>query len=326
MNHVHGGTRRVLVVEDDRTTRRLLQRTLERSGYEVALAEDGREALEIQAQRPCRLVISDWEMPRMDGPELCRRLRSEASGTYVYIMLLTSRQGKESVVAGLAAGADDFLSKPFFAAELEARLQVGLRIVRLQDDLQHKTRLLEVLNAELATMADTDHLMGIGNRRRFDEAARRVHAAAVRYGRPYGVLMVDVDRFKSFNDRYGHQAGDDALRAVARCIRESLRADDEVFRYGGEELVVLLTADQPPQLLAVGERLRTRIAELGIPHAVSEGGHLTASIGGACFDPSLAGETGSGWPEVVRRADEALYRAKEHGRNRVAVQEDARWR
>src|SRR5215472_3360870 len=190
---------KIIVAEDDRATRLLLARTLEGWGYEVVATTDGEEAWEAIRLERARVLISDWEMPRLSGPQLCRRLR-EQSNSYVYTLLLTSHRESARIVEGLDAGADDFISKPFEPAELRARLGVGRRILRLEDDVARKFAELERANQQLARIAAIDPLMNIGNRRSFEEAVARVSIRAVVEQSSYGIVMIDVDHFKKFND------------------------------------------------------------------------------------------------------------------------------
>jgi two-component system, cell cycle response regulator len=303
---------RILVVEDDRATRLLLTRTLVGWGYEVISATDGEEAWKILERDTVRLLLTDWEMPRLAGPDLCRRLRA-GNREYVYALLLTTHADAARLVEGLEAGADDFLSKPFNPGELGARLGVGRRLLGLQDDLAAKYAELQRANEQLSRIASTDPLMNVGNRRSFEEAVARVSERAARTGRSWGILMIDVDHFKRINDRYGHATGDRVLAAVATALVGTKGAADEVFRYGGEEVVVIAPDQEGPQLRTLGESLRGAVAALRFE--LSDGATIgvTVSVGAAAARPDES------WDRVAERADQALYRAKETGRNRVEV-------
>jgi diguanylate cyclase (GGDEF)-like protein len=304
---------KILVAEDDRATRLLLSRALAGWGYDVVAACDGEEAWETLSREKMRMLVSDWEMPRLAGPALCRRIR-EGSMPYVYALLLTTHKEPARLVEGLDAGADDFIAKPFNPAELRARLGVGRRILGLQDDLAAKFEELERANAQLARIAGTDPLMNIGNRRSFEESIERVAAGALRERNSYGVLMVDVDHFKKVNDRYGHATGDRVLSAVAAALSNAKGHADEVFRYGGEEIVLVSPDQSGDGLRALGERLRLAIAELRIERAGEGAIGVTASFGAAL------GERGEiPWGSVVEHADQALYCSKESGRDRVTL-------
>ncbi|MGH7437627.1 MAG: GGDEF domain-containing protein [Polyangiaceae bacterium] len=303
---------KILVAEDDRATRLLISRALTSFGYEVVIANDGEEAWEILSRERLRMLISDWEMPRLEGPALCKRIR-ESDLPYVYALLLTAHQEGARLVEGLDAGADDFVGKPFKPAELRARLGVGRRILALQDDLAAKYETLERANAQLATVAGTDPLMNVGNRRSFEERIERVSARTVPEGSTYGVIMVDVDHFKKINDRHGHATGDRVLGAVAKALSGAKGPGDEVFRYGGEEIVVVSAERTAEGLMDLAERLRASLAAIRIEHADGIIG-VTASFGVA-----LADETEQDWRSVVDRADRALYASKEGGRDRVTL-------
>ncbi len=301
----------ILLAEDDRTTRVLLARVLTRWGYEVTAVADGAEALSRIRAEGIRLVVSDWDMPDLDGPTLVRRLREQRE-PYVYVVLVTSYSDPEHAVFGLEAGADDFIGKPCDTAELRARLNVGRRILALQDDLAARADALRRANVALSLIAATDPLCEIGNRRSFDEALARVHAR--RAG--YGVLMADIDHFKVVNDTHGHAAGDRVLVAAARATCEALGDDGELFRYGGEELVAIVPgATSVEGLRDIAERMRVAVEATQVRRHDGRALAVTLSVGGTLRDP-----TGDEAAEaVLKRADDALFAAKEGGRNRVVM-------
>lgn len=305
----------ILIAEDEPVSRRVLRVALQKMGHSVLEAADGGEALRILEDEDVRLVIADWMMPNVDGLELVRRIRSqgqtsvqgEADSRYTYVILLTSRGQKQDVVDGLTAGADDYITKPFDRDELMVRIHAGERVIELEDKLAAQ-------NAELQRMALLDGLTGIPNRRDFDDKLLKIGEQSRRGGRPFSVVMIDLDHFKGLNDTLGHEAGDDALRAVAGILQENVRTSDSAFRYGGEEFVCLLPDTSADGAAQVAERLRCKVADARIPNPGNvRGGHLTVSVGLAAYTP------GSGVPPatVLAQADQALYRAKEQGRNRV---------
>lgn len=302
---------KLLVAEDDRLTRTFLTKTLERWGYAVTSCEDGAAALRLARETGARIVLSDWEMPGLDGPTLCARLRQEPS--YVYVILLSSYRDPEYVVAGLDAGADDFVAKPFDAAELRARISVGRRMLALQDELAARNQELLRANEHLARIASTDGLLEVGNRRSFEDALAQRHESARRGGAPYAVLIADIDRFKAVNDSLGHAAGDIALKHAAQRLREALGDDGTLYRYGGEELVALVHSATPEGCAAVAERMRAAVERS--PARIPDGATiaLTVSIGGHWHD----GRERVSAQVVMDRADDALYSAKGAGRNRV---------
>ncbi len=202
------------------------------------------------------LLISDWMMPNLDGLELCRRIRTDRIGRYIYIILLTSLDRREDRVKGLRTGADDFLTKPPDPDELTVRLEVAGRILAVHDQLERQ-------NARLAELASTDELTGVKNRRRFREDLELLFAQARRQGTPLSLILLDIDHFKEYNDSFGHPAGDEVLKAFGATLRETVRGHDVVARYGGEEFVVLLPATAADEAVDVAERLRSAIAGRG---------------------------------------------------------------
>lgn len=299
----------ILIAEDDRMFRVLLQSWLQDRGYQVTVAEDGRQAWALlQAEHAPKLVILDWMMPGMSGPEICRQLRSQAGARYRYLLLLTARSDKQDMVAGLEAGADDYLSKPFDALELHARLNVGRRILDLQEQL---------LNAQEALRFEATHdpLVGVWNRGAILQALEREMERARRMQTALGLLMLDLDNFKAVNDVYGHLAGDEVLRASARRIAEGVRTYDLVGRYGGEEFLVVAPGCVPPALLQQAERIRAAVAE---PINTAAGLiTISASIGvlGADFAQAAWLDSRS----LVHAADRAMYQAKAKGKNCVQL-------
>jgi diguanylate cyclase (GGDEF)-like protein len=306
---------KILIAEDDLVSRLILQKTLEGWGYKVFAAENGKEAWDILQREDLQLIIADWVMPAMDGITLCREIRTTGIHGYVYFILLTGKDKKEDIVRGLEAGADDYLAKPFERDELKVRVRAGERIVRLENELSEKNERLRLLNVRLEELAGIDPLMGIGNRRTFHTIMEKVHHRAGRYSQGYSIIMCDIDNFKSYNDIYGHLEGDQVLKTIAAEIKKSVRASDEVFRYGGEEIVIVAVPEQDLRgTVAVAERARKGVESLGIDHSGSGSGRVTISCGVAVFD---RGGGDGRWEQVLTRADRALYAAKEAGRNRV---------
>ncbi len=297
----------ILIAEDDRMFRVLLQSWLEDRGYQVTIAENGLRAWELlQTEAAPKLVILDWMMPGLTGPEICQQLRARSDLQYRYVLLLTARSEKQDLVAGLEAGADDYLSKPFDALELHARLQVGRRILDLQEQL---VAAQEALRFE----ATHDFLTGVWNGAAILRALDREIERAARMQTSLGIMMLDLDNFKQVNDVHGHLAGDEVLRAAARRIAEGVRIYDPVGRYGGEEFLVLTPGCVPPALQQQAERVRASLAE---PINTSAGIiRISASIGtvGADFGHSSVPDARA----LVHAADQAMYQAKAKGKNRV---------
>jgi diguanylate cyclase (GGDEF)-like protein len=290
----------VVVVEDDLSIARLIRYTLSREGCHVrhaATVAEGRVAL----REPWDLILLDRRLPDGDGIELCREVRPR--NEHAYIIILTGDNTAEAKLAGFGCGADDYVTKPFLIDELVARVRAGLRIVTLQ-------KALLTSNARLEELSRTDPLTSIGNRRAFEEELHERFEVARRYNRPLSLAMIDIDYFKDTNDAYGHQAGDEVLRTLARVIRRGSRGADVVARYGGEEFAVILPETQLFEALQFAEKIRAMVAAEdfgGMPPRV------TVSLGVATMGHTMFGTAA----DVVAAADAALYRAKEKGRNRV---------
>jgi diguanylate cyclase (GGDEF)-like protein len=273
-------------------------------GHEVTAVSDGPSAVIALARDDAlRLAIVDWMMPGADGLEVCRAVR-DGSGPYVYLILLTAREGSENMVEALDAGADDFVTKPFNAAELRARLRAGARVLDLQENL---LKAQEALRAEAAR----DSVTGLWNRGMIEEQLRREVRRAKHERRPLAVLLADIDHFKKVNDTRGHAAGDEVLQQTANRIKLALRDYDFVGRYGGEEFLVVLPGCDEALARMVGERIREKLSE----SPMRTGEHcltVTASIGLAWT--ATAEEQPAA---LVAAADAALYRAKAKGRDRL---------
>lgn len=311
---------KILIAEDDGVSLRILQKAIERFGHECLEAADGAQAWEIYARTPdLDVIISDWMMPGMDGVELCRRVRAEPhADSYTFFIFLTAMGDREHLLEGMQAGADDHLPKPLDREVLGVRLISAERVTSLHRRITEQKEELEALNSKLALQAREDPLTGLGNRLRMGEDLETLHARFERYGHGYCALLCDIDYFKAYNDRYGHLAGDEVLKKAAEIIGRTIRSGDTAYRYGGEEFLIL-APDQTPQTAAVvAERLRRGVEELEIPHEGSPRGVLTISLGLAGLFPA---ESSASFDDLLGRADDALYRAKEEGRNWVALYE-----
>ncbi len=288
---------KVLVGDDDPAMLRLLTRWLENAGYATRTVTDGQEALEaIELECP-DFVITDWEMPRITGLELCRHLREMVLPHYVYILFLTGKTESAEMIAALDVGADDFLRKPVSQGELLARMRSGSRVL----DLERR----------LTLMAHTDALTGLLTQRSFYEAVATEWHRSRRLRLPLSCAMMDLDFFKQVNDVQGHPAGDSVLKTAAEVLLDSCRASDTVCRYGGEEFGILLPETTEIDATAWAERARQRLAALRIPMRPQDL-RVTGSFGVAqCNDDMRNSE------ELVNMADQALLCAKRMGRDRV---------
>lgn len=303
---------RVLVVDDDPVLRKMLDVSLQEGGHTVVQASDGRAAWELLRTDPIRLVITDWMMPEMEGPELIQRIRTTPSPSYTYIILLTVKGGKDETVAGLETGADDYLAKPFDRRELRARVAVGERIVDLEARLHASRDQLEVL-------AMRDSLTGLFNRHAIQTHAEAEWSRGEREGKPVSLALLDIDHFKQVNDQQGHQIGDQALRLVAEVLSQRVRPYDWVGRWGGEEFLLVLPRADLAAARLVAERVRARVAATPLRLPDQTMLPLQASLG--------VSSTSSGSPPTLAtlllQADQALYQAKGAGRDRVIVYEQA---
>jgi two-component system cell cycle response regulator len=300
---------KVLIADDEPVSRRLLELSLRRWGYEVVVASDGLEVSQIIAgPNPPKLLVLDWLMPGMDGIELCREIRQRQSeSTYTYVLLLTSKRSQNDVIEGLESGADDYLTKPFDPHELKVRLRTGRRILHLMDQLV-------ATREALRELAMHDALTGLLNRAAIQESFENELMRARREGTSLGVVMVDVDHFKSINDKYGHPAGDAVLRETARTMRGLIRTYDAAGRYGGEEFLIILPGCDEVTAVSHAERVRKALSRLVV---TTEQGEIafTASFGVAVAGRESTYDAG----ELIQLADQALYCAKRQGRNRVEI-------
>lgn len=311
---------RVLAVDDDPVALRVLVAQLEREGYDVTTATDGQSGLMAALRALPDVVVADWQMPGMNGLELCRSLRRTASGRKMFILLLTGTEDEALLVDAFDAGVDDFITKPFRPRIMSARIKGGVRVARLQrkveqdkQTMMRQVAQLGMLTRKLRATSLTDALTELPNRR---YAMKRLDAewiSAERTGRPLSVIMMDIDHFKHVNDSHGHDAGDQVLRRVGEALRASFRQSDDVCRFGGEEFLVVCKNTALEDAHAIAERARAvmeakRIDEHGFC------GSITASFGVASSQQGVGDVTG-----LLKAADEALYTAKEAGRNRVAV-------
>jgi diguanylate cyclase (GGDEF)-like protein len=303
----------ILLAEDDPVTRMLLTRSLKKAGYPVEAVVDGVAALERMRAQYYPMLITDWEMPGMDGVALCQAVRGLPLAGYVYVLLLTARDAKEQMVAGLEAGADDYLIKPVYEPELLARLNTGRRILNLEHSLR-------AANERNRVLAITDPLTGAYNRRQLMAQLPRELERCRRYAVPLSVVVCDIDYFKTVNDRHGHAIGDEILRQfVARiqaCIRDS---SDWVARCGGEEFTIVLPETDLAGGVGAAEKIRTLIT--GAPFQTDIGPvSVTASFGVAAT-PLSGAEPAADFEALIAAADIGLYRSKRAGRDRITPEQ-----
>ncbi|AUZ33928.1 diguanylate cyclase response regulator [Arthrobacter sp. PGP41] len=299
---------KVLVADDDPGSLMVARAAVERSGHDCLAAADGDQAWALYLEHQPDVVVTDRVMPGMDGMALCRAIREREEDLYTYVVLLTSQGSREDILAGLKAGADDYVTKPLDPFVLQARLLVALRVTTLHADLAHYRRVL-------ARQARTDPLTGLHNRLKLSEDLEQLHQRSVRYGEKYSLAMCDVDNFKTYNDLYGHPAGDQALRAVAEALLSSVRKSDGVYRFGGEEFLLVLPRQSVSGAKALMERALDAVRGLAIAHAGDPTGQLRLSAGLSAFTAEHPVDTVT----LLGEADAALYAAKAAGRNRVEL-------
>jgi diguanylate cyclase (GGDEF)-like protein len=305
LSHHMGNTvqSRVLIVDDDDLVRARLAALLRMSNFEVEVAGSGEEALRILGTAPCQIVLTDWQMPDMDGLALCRYLRTACHENYIYVVMLTVRDAKQDVLTGLAAGADDYVLKGTPVEEILARLEIGRRITHVEQSLRTSNR-------ENRRLAITDPLTGAHNLRYLMKNLPRELSRCRRYGHPLAILSCDIDGFKQVNDRFGHQAGDLVLQAfVTRstgCLRKT---SDWLARIGGDEFVIVLPETTLPGATSVAKKLRRQIAAQ--PVATNTGlVTFMASVGVTALEPADVPSGPAAVEELMHTADRNLYASK----------------
>nr|WP_050416769.1 diguanylate cyclase [Azoarcus sp. CIB] len=311
---------RALIVDDEPRTRAGLRAVLEQAHYEVHEAGDGRAGMEFALELQPQIMILDWNLPELDGPDLVRSLRQTRIGQAIYMILLTHSGDDEHLVAAFEAGADDFIAKPLRPRVLAARLKAGQRVVRLQqeverehEEIRHFASQLAVTNRRLHEAALTDALTGFPNRRYAIDRIQQEWSAAQRWGRPLSCMIIDLDNFKQINDTYGHDVGDEVLRSAADALRGALRGQDVVCRTGGDEFLAICPETDLAHALSCAERLRKALDSLSL-QAGDARVAISASIGVAMREHWM--------PDVdalMKQADLGAYLAKQKGRNRVAT-------
>lgn len=311
---------KILVVDDEPVARLILQKSIEKLGHEVVVARDGEEAWAAYLSRSFDVVVSDWMMPGMDGLQLTQLVREHQipERGYAYIILVTALTEKKHFVEGMTRGADDFLTKPLDHEALEVSLIAAERVTSLHRLLTEQKQELLVLNEKLHEESRRDGLTRLRNRLCLQEDLRSIHDQCKRYGYAFAVALCDIDSYKKYNDHYGHLAGDEALKKVSKLLVDSSRASDTVYRYGGEEFLLILPDQDDTKAAFVMERVRSLVQAAALPHEHGPCGVITISVGVAHM---IAGEDTLA-DTLLKRADEALYQAKDLGRNRVSLWHD----
>jgi diguanylate cyclase (GGDEF)-like protein len=300
-------------VDDIPANTQLFKNHLSSAGYEVIMAANGEQALNIVRDQKPDLILLDVMMPKMDGFQVCKILKSNDMTFYLPIIMVTALNEVEDKVKGIEAGADDFITKPLNKMELLARVKSLLRIKSLQDQLQEKIKQLEIAKERLSELAVTDGLTGMYNYRFFKEYLYREIRRASRFHLFISLVMLDIDYFKNYNDAHGHLAGDEILKTLAQLMVANVRSIDVAARYGGEEFVLVLPETNKNAARVVAEKIKELVAQHPFPLASSQPDEqITVSMGIATYP-----ENGSTVEEMIHCADRRLYRAKTGGRNRV---------
>jgi two-component system, cell cycle response regulator len=299
----------ILLAEDDPISRRLFEKILVKEGFPVTTVENGRKALDLFRQQFFPIVLTDWQMPEMEGPELCQAIRRENPSRYVYIVMLTSKGSKDDIISGLSAGADDYLTKPAHHAELVARIKTGIRILELEKSLKDAVD-------EIHLLSITDPLTGIYNRGYINQRLPQEINRSIRYDRELSLVMCDIDHFKKVNDTYGHQTGDIVLKGFTKTLTGTIREQvDWAGRYGGEEFLIVLPETGLDGAMVLAERVRNAV-ETTLIKTSSATIRISASFGVTGFSPVTWNQAIS--PEILlQEADRLLYQAKDDGRNCV---------
>jgi len=307
---------KVLLAEDSRANQMLIRAYVEEAGHEVVIAENGLQAVNMFENEQPDLVILDVTMPVMDGIEAAKEIRklTDSEQGWIPIVFLSAMTDSNDIVRAIDAGGDDYLTKPIDSIVLNAKLRAMQRIAEMRQELQKANR-------ELKLITEKDGLTGLANRRHFDAAMLKEVKRCARTKKPLSIVMCDIDKFKLFNDNYGHQSGDDCLRAVSNAMKVvAKRPGDLVARYGGEEFAIILPETDLAGAQKIAELLRTVVNRLAVPHAFSStADHVTISLGVASSQPQKGDDRDEVIHLLIESADQRLYRAKEQGRNRVVA-------
>ncbi len=312
-----GKTPLIMIVDDNVQNQQYLAEICSRNSYDFIMAKDGMQVFTLMDLEKPDLLLLDIMMPGMDGYEVCRRLKSDVETRDIPVVFITAKSDTDEIVEGFKTGGVDFVTKPFNSTILEARMKTHLELKLSRDDLKDNISQLEVLNKKLEEekdrsewLATRDYLTGLYNRRFMMERIKIEKSRSKRNSFPMGLLMADIDGFKNFNDKYGHDCGDIVLKAVSKVMSESVRDQDSVGRWGGEEFIFLLPETDVNGTVTVGEKIRKAVENLNVEYN-EEDLNVTITIGAYIFDVDVEIE------ESIRRVDEALYKGKRNGKNRV---------
>ncbi|MCK5115087.1 MAG: diguanylate cyclase [Candidatus Aegiribacteria sp.] len=295
---------KILIVDDDPINLKILSKVVSDLGYDPITVNNGTDALESIKQKECSVVLLDWMMPGMDGIEVCRGIRMLDDENVCYIIINSAREGSDDISRALKAGANDYISKNTDLVELKARIGAGVRTARLE-------RKLIDLNNRLKYLVRIDSLTGLLNHAAILKELSMELDRGRRDATPTSILMLDLDRFKTVNDTYGHQTGDEVLIRFSDLLTQSCRSFDRIGRYGGEEFLIVLPRTEEEECITIGNRIRTQTETLQIVNEINNL-RITCSIG-CCTTVNSEKHSFS----LIAAADSALFRAKKAGRNLV---------
>jgi len=311
---------RILVIDDEPVSAKMLEQIFRAENWDTICAVSGQSGIALAKTMNPDVILLDIVLPDTDGFEVCRLLKRCRDTRDIPVVFLTSRTCKEDKLRGFEAGAVDFITKPFFAEEVRARVKTQIKLKLYADELIEKNKQLSILAQKLEMLSLTDDLMLIWNRRAFEMEIEKLHRHSVRYHRPYSLLIADIDFFKNFNDYFGHQAGDEVLRRLGQIFKNSVRTSDFVARYGGEEIVVILPHTDCQGAVPTAQRIQEELARQNLAHPGSPiRNQVTVSIGISCFNPD---QPDFSHYEVISKADKALYAAKHAGRNTIRLYQE----
>jgi diguanylate cyclase (GGDEF)-like protein len=299
---------KILIAEDDLISCRILEKNLRNWGYDVILAKSGEEAWQALKDEDLRMAILDWMMPGMDGVEICKKMRRRKRKKYTYVIMLSAKDRKQDIIAGLSSGADDYMTKPVNFLELRARLQTGKRIIDLEDKLI-------LIQHQLKDMASRDSLTKLWNRGEIIKFLREELERGQREKKSVGVIMLDLDYFKKINDSFGHDIGDMALLQIVSQIKRKVRKSDKVGRYGGDEIITILPNCDHAEIKSIAERLRLAVAQRGVKTELDK---IPVTISAGCASSENMPQPTA--EKLIRASDEALLKAKNQGRNCVIME------
>ena len=310
-------TPNILIVDDTELAIHTIRKALQAADYcDIRHAHDARQALALHTQTPADVILADWMMPGMDGLQLTEAIRrhDEPRKRYTAVILFTAKEGTEPLVEAFERGVDDYLRKPVDQRELAARVYAASRIAARHNTALHTMQVLQRDNQRLQELAISDPLTGLGNRRYMQAHLEALIQETKSRGGVASCSLVDIDHFKTINDRFGHPVGDEVLIGFAERLKWSVRPTDVVTRIGGEEFAIIMHHPDPVKFTPlIFERMRRTITQHGFKTSIGDL-PLTASIGVACYTNNDADTT----PEaLLKLADDNLYKAKEQGRNRV---------